>query len=97
MIGTVPPGADLGAISTVPVAGAGALRALRRIGPILGRRILVTAATGGTGRYAVQLAKLGGAHVFASTGDPDTHGESLRALGAHEVVAGPAGLDAPVD
>lgn len=97
LIGTVPAGADLGAISTVPVAGASALRALRRIGPILGRRILVTAATGGTGRYAVQLARLGGAHVIASTGDPDAHGESLRALGAHEVVAGPAGVGAPVD
>ncbi|EST27252.1 zinc-binding dehydrogenase [Streptomyces niveus] len=97
LMGTVPVGADLGAISTVPVAGASALRALRRIGSIVGRRILVTGATGGTGRYAVQLARLGGAHVIASTGDPDAHGESLRALGAHEVVAGPAGLDAPVD
>lgn len=97
LIGTVPAGADLGAISTVPVAGASALRALRRIGPILGRRVLVTAATGGAGRYVVQLARLSGAHVIASTGDPDAHGESLRALGAHEVVAGPAGVDAPVD
>lgn len=96
-IGTVPAGADLGAISTIPVAGGSALRALARIGPILGKRILITAATGGTGRYAVQLARLGGAHVIASTGDPDAHGESLRALGAHEVVAGPAGLGAPVD
>lgn len=94
LMGTVPAGADLGAISTVPVAGASALRALRRIGSIVGRRILVTGATGGTGRYAVQLARLGGAHVIASTGDPDAHGDSLRALGAHEVVAGPAGLGA---
>lgn len=97
LMGTVPAGADLGAISTVSVAGASALRALRRIGPVLGRRILVTGATGGTGRYAVQLARLGGAHVIASTGDPDTYGESLRALGAHEVIAAPAGLGAPVD
>ncbi|MFD8979319.1 zinc-binding dehydrogenase [Streptomyces sp. NPDC059564] len=97
LIGLVPDGADPGAISTVPVAGASALRALRRLGPILGRRVLVTGATGGVGRYAVQLARLGGAHVIASTGDPDAHGPGLRTLGAHEVVAGPLAVDAPVD
>ncbi len=96
-IGTVPSGSDPGAVSTVPVAGASALRALHRIGPILGRRILVTGATGGTGRYAVRLAALGGAHVIASTGDPEKHGESLRANGAHEVVAGPLEVGEPVD
>ncbi|MFC9916473.1 zinc-binding dehydrogenase [Streptomyces sp. NPDC059862] len=96
-IGTVPPGADPGAASTVPVAGTSALRALHRTGPILGRRILVTGATGGTGRYAVRLARLGGAHVIASTGNPDRHGESLRANGAHEVVAGPLEAKEPVD
>lgn len=97
LIGLAPDGADPGAISTVPVAGASALRALRRLGPVLGRRVLVTGATGGVGRYAVQLARLGGAHVIASTGDPDAHGPGLRALGAHEVVAGPLAVDAPVD
>ncbi|WP_235854915.1 hypothetical protein [Nonomuraea aridisoli] len=49
VIGAVPDGADPGAISTVPVAGASALRALRRIGPLLGKRVLVTGATGGVG------------------------------------------------
>ncbi|MFI9721086.1 zinc-binding dehydrogenase [Streptomyces sp. NPDC052396] len=96
MIGIVPAGADLGAISTVPVAGASALRALHRVGPLLGRRILVTGATGGVGRYAVQLARMGGARVIASTGDPAAHGDGLRALGAHQVIAGPAELDEPV-
>src|SRR5262245_58875136 len=92
-LGVVSEGADLGAISTVPVAGGSALRALHRIGPLLGRRVLVTGATGGVGRYAVQLARMGGAHVIASTGDPAAHGDSLRALGAHEVVAEPAEVD----
>ncbi|MGN9842827.1 zinc-binding dehydrogenase [Nonomuraea sp. H19] len=96
-LGVAPEGADLGALSTVPVAGASALRALRRIGPLLGKRILVTGATGGVGRYAVQLARLGGAHVIASTGDPQAHGDGLRALGAHEVVAGPELLGSLVD
>jgi NADPH:quinone reductase-like Zn-dependent oxidoreductase len=100
-IGVVPEHAEPGAISTIPVAAGTALRTLHRIGPILGRRILVTGATGGVGRYAVQLARLGGAHVIASTGDPAKHGEALRALGAHEVVSGPAqaggGLDGVLD
>lgn len=92
-LGVVPPAADPGAISTIPVAAGTALRALHRIGPILGRRVLVTGATGGVGRYAVQLARLGGAYVVASTRDPDTHGADLRALGADEVVADPAHTD----
>ncbi|GAA4980127.1 NADPH:quinone reductase-like Zn-dependent oxidoreductase [Nonomuraea thailandensis] len=97
MLGVVPAGADLGAISTIPVAGASALRALRRIGPLLGKRVLVTGATGGVGRYAVQLARRAGAHVVASTGDPAGHGDGLRALGAHEVVARPELADGLVD
>ncbi|MGA4851556.1 zinc-binding dehydrogenase [Streptomyces sp. G5(2025)] len=97
LIGTVPEGADPGAVSTVPVAGASALRALHRVGPILGRRVMVTGATGGVGRYAVQLARQGGAEVVAVTGDPEGRGEMLRALGAHEVIATPAAAAAPVD
>ncbi|APU15062.1 MULTISPECIES: zinc-binding dehydrogenase [Actinoalloteichus] len=96
-IGTAPDGADLGALSTVPVAGGSALRALHRLGPILGRRVLVTGATGGVGRYTVQLARLGGAYVLAATGDPDHHGDDLRALGAHEVVSGSLEFDGQVD
>lgn len=96
LIGIPPTGADPAALSTLPVAGGSALRALRRIGDTLGRRILITGATGGVGRYAVQLARLGGAHVIASTSDPDTHGDALRALGAHEVIAGPEAVAEPV-
>ncbi|TWF79351.1 NADPH:quinone reductase-like Zn-dependent oxidoreductase [Pseudonocardia hierapolitana] len=97
LIGAVPAGADLGAISTVPVAGASALRALHRAGPLLGRRVLITGATGGVGRYAVQLAHLGGAYVVATTGDPQRHGDGLRALGADEVVADPGDFAGHLD
>jgi NADPH:quinone reductase-like Zn-dependent oxidoreductase len=95
-LGVVPEDADLGAISTVPVAGGTALRALHRLGPILGRRVLVTGATGGVGRYAVQLARRGGAHVIACATNPAAHGDALRALGAHEVITEPRELDQPV-
>lgn len=99
-LGVVQDGADLGEVSTVPVAGVSALSALDRIGPLLGRRIAVTGATGGVGRFAVQLARLGGAEVVAVTGDPETRGETLRGLGADRVVAPgalPYGLDGVVD
>lgn len=85
LTGEVPPGADLGAAAALPVAAGSALRALRRLGPILGRRVLVTGAGGGVGRFAVQLAARGGAQVVAATRDP-AKADGLRALGAHEVV-----------
>ncbi|MDX5573679.1 zinc-binding dehydrogenase [Streptomyces sp. ID01-9D] len=100
-LGSVPPGTDPGALSTLPVAGLSALRALRRCGPVSGKRVLVTGATGGVGRFAVRLAHAEGARVTASTGDPDEHGDALRALGADEIVHGPehadGGWDAVVD
>ncbi len=67
--------------STLPVAGLTALRALEVGGFVLGKRLLVTGASGGVGRFAIQLAKLAGAHVTAvarRTG-------GLAELGADEV------------
>lgn len=97
MLGVAPADVDPGALSALGVKGASALRALRRIGSLPGKRILVTGSTGGVGQYAVQLAHLEGAHVIASTSAPDTHGDHLRALGADEVVPGPEHTDALVD
>ncbi|MEU2507179.1 zinc-binding dehydrogenase [Streptomyces sp. NPDC007863] len=97
LIGTAPAGADPAALATVPVAATSALRALHRLGPLLERDVLVTGATGGVGRYAVQLARAAGAHVVACTGDPAAHGDLLRRLGAHEVVAAPKEAARPVD
>jgi NADPH:quinone reductase-like Zn-dependent oxidoreductase len=71
--------------ATLPVAGLTALHALQIGGLVLGRRVLVTAATGGVGRFAIQLAKRSGAHVTALVRDPGA-AEALRALGADEVV-----------
>lgn len=96
LIGTVPEDADPVVMSTLPVSAGTALRALRRLGPILGRRVMITGATGAVGRFAIQLAVRGGAHVTAVSRDPARAGE-LRALGAHEVVADPSGTAAPVN
>lgn len=95
LLGTAPQGADPGALSTLPVAGLSALHALRRMGPLLGRRVMVTGASGGVGRYAVQLAARAGAQVLAVSRDPGRAAE-LRALGATEVLTEPAAVRSPV-
>jgi len=94
-LAVVPDDVDLGEAATLPVAGVTALRALRRAGPLLGRRVLVTGASGGVGRFAVQLAALGGAHVIASVGS-EARGEGLHELGADEVVIALEGAVAPL-
>lgn len=95
MIGVVPDGADLGAISTIPVAALTALHVLRLMGQTLGRRVMITGASGGVGRYAVQLAARSGAEVVAVTGNPAQE-DGLRALGATEVISTPKEVQQPV-
>ncbi len=73
--------------ATFPVAGLTALHALGKGGPLLGKRVLVTGATGGVGDFAVQLARLAGAHVTASVRRADQV-PTVRQLGAHDVVVG---------
>jgi len=73
--------------ATFPVAGLTALLALGKGGLLLGRRVLVTGATGGVGDFAVQLARLAGAHVTANVRRAD-QGPAVRQLGAHDVVVG---------
>jgi NADPH:quinone reductase-like Zn-dependent oxidoreductase len=46
-----------------------ALLALEVAGLVLGKRVLVTGATGGVGRIAIQLARASGAHVTALVRD----------------------------
>jgi NADPH:quinone reductase-like Zn-dependent oxidoreductase len=94
-LSVVPDGVELGLAAAVPAAGVTALRALRRLGSIMGRRVLITGASGGVGRFAVQLAARAGAHVVASVGSPQ-RGEGLRALGAAEVVVGLDRVSEPV-
>jgi NADPH2:quinone reductase len=71
--------------ATLPVAGLTALRALDIIGPLLARRALVTGASGGVGRLAVQLAKMAGAHVTAVSANAE-RAKGLRELGADAII-----------
>lgn len=71
--------------ASLPIAGLTALRALRVDGAVVGRRVLITGATGGVGQFAVQLAAVAGAHVTALVHRDDQAGDA-RKLGADEVV-----------
>ncbi|RDX90831.1 Chloroplast envelope quinone oxidoreductase-like protein, partial [Mucuna pruriens] len=74
----------------LPVAGLTALQAITKsIGIKLDgsgerKNILITAASGGVGHYAVQLAKLGNTHVTATCGARNI--ELIKSLGADEVI-----------
>jgi len=73
--------------AALPVAGLTALYALGLGGSLLGRRVLVTGASGGVGLFALQLARDAGAHVVGLI-RRDTHAEAVRAMGADAVVIG---------
>lgn len=68
--------------STIPQAAAIALQGTALAGP--GRRILINGAGGGSGAFAIQLAKRAGAHVTGV----DNAGklEFMKSLGADEVI-----------
>jgi NADPH:quinone reductase len=72
--------------AALPVAGMTALKSLDIAGSVLARRVLVTGASGGVGRFAVQLASHAGAHVTAVSANVEQV-HALRELGADEVIA----------
>ena len=80
-LGELPDGITFEQAATLPVAGLTALRSLEVIGFVLGKRVLITGASGGVGRFAMQLAKLAGAHVTGIA----RRTEGLKELGADEL------------
>jgi NADPH:quinone reductase-like Zn-dependent oxidoreductase len=91
-IAALPDAVAFGTAAALPVAGLTALRALRAGGPLLGRAVLVTGASGGVGTFAVQLAALGGARV-AGLVSAASRVDAVRALGV-DALAAPLGDDA---
>jgi NADPH:quinone reductase-like Zn-dependent oxidoreductase len=75
------------AAATLPVAGLTALHTLYTGGLTDGKRVLVTGAAGGVGRFAVQIAGHNGAEVTAVVGS-ESRGAGLRELGARNVSVG---------
>ena len=83
VLAELPEGISFEQASTLPVAGMTALRSLERGGFVLDKRVLITGASGGVGRFAIQLAKLAGAHVTALA----RRTEGLAELGADHVIS----------
>ena len=89
----LPRGVSFEDASTLPVAGLTALYTLEAGGNLLGRRVLVTGASGGAGQFALQLARDAGARVVALV-RREEHEPLARDAGAHEVAVGERGAAA---
>ncbi|MBD8080762.1 NADP-dependent oxidoreductase [Cellulosimicrobium arenosum] len=72
--------------AAVPLAGLTAYQTIRRAGLEPGQTVLVHAAAGGVGSFAVQLARTLGARVIGTASQ--TNHEFLRSLGAEPVTYG---------
>lgn len=84
-LAVLPDGVSATEGAALPLAGLTALRLLRTAGPVLGRRVLLTGASGGVGHYVTELASAAGAEVTGVTRDAE-RGARLAELGAAEVV-----------
>ena len=80
--------------AALPLAGLTALRLMRTVGNVTGRRILLTGASGGVGHYFTELAANAGAEVTAITSSAE-RGQQLIRLGAAAVVHDIAAADGP--
>ena len=80
-----PPGLTFEEVATIPQAGVIALQGIRDKGQVKpGQKVLINGAGGGTGMFAIQLAKLYGAEV---TGVDSTRKlDFMRSLGADHVI-----------
>jgi NADPH:quinone reductase len=72
---TIPDDVPTSIAATLPLAGLTVMRALAIGGPLLGKRVLITGATGGVGTLATQLATLGGATVTGVSAIREKTGE----------------------
>jgi NADPH:quinone reductase-like Zn-dependent oxidoreductase len=81
----LPAGMTYEEAAALPQAGAIALQGIRDTGQVQpGQKVLINGAGGGSGMYAVQLAKLGGAEV-TGVDNPEKL-EFIRSLGADHVI-----------
>jgi NADPH:quinone reductase-like Zn-dependent oxidoreductase len=86
-IAALPDNVTFAQAATLPVAGLTAFYSLERNGAVMGRRVLVTGASGGVGHLACELANYSGAIVTASVRRTERE-KNARAAGAHEVIVG---------
>ncbi|MGC2061406.1 MAG: NAD(P)-dependent alcohol dehydrogenase [Thermodesulfovibrionales bacterium] len=80
-----PENISFGEASTIPVAGLTALQSLQRLGHISRDcKVLINGASGGVGTFAVQIAKIFGAHVTAVSSGPNA--PLLKEIGADAII-----------
>lgn len=84
-VAELPDSVGFAAAASLPVAGLTALRALRTGGSLLGRKVLVTGASGGVGSFAVQLARSAGALVSGHVSSA-ARTDAVAGLGVTEVL-----------
>ena len=87
MMAVLPDNVSFATAAALPVAGLTALYALEQGGQLLGRRVLITGASGGVGLFGIQLATQSGATVTALI-RREEHRDLVRAAGADQVVVG---------
>jgi NADPH2:quinone reductase len=95
-LAVLPDAVDFAHAATLPVAGLTALYGLDLARGLIGRRVLVTGGTGGVGHFAIQLAKIGGAHVTATVRRRE-QARVVEEAGADAVVVGDGALDSSLD
>ena len=71
--------------ATIPVAGLTALQSLRNLGHVShNSRVLINGASGGVGTFAVQIARIFGAHVTAVSSSANA--DLLKDIGADDII-----------
>jgi NADPH:quinone reductase-like Zn-dependent oxidoreductase len=76
---------DFVAAASVPLAGLTAWQGLFRYGELkAGQRVLIHGGSGGVGHFAIQFAKVAGAHVITTVSA--RHVDFVKSLGADEVI-----------
>lgn len=93
-VAPVPAGVDPFDMAAMGLVGVTAYEDLRRIGPLAGRRVLVTGAAGGVGSAATAVARAQGALVTGVVSRPEQV-DQVRALGAGRVIVSPKGGPPP--
>lgn len=84
-VAPIPQEVDPYAMAALGLGGVTAYEGLRRIGPLAGRRVLVTGAAGGVGSAGVAIARAQGASVLGLVSRPE-QADYVRGLGADEVI-----------
>ncbi|MFI6833563.1 nuclear transport factor 2 family protein [Kribbella sp. NPDC050241] len=95
-LAVLPDAVSLEQAAALPLAGLTALRLLRTAGAVIGRRILLTGASGGVGHYFTELAAAAGASITAVVSSP-VRGARLLELGAETIVPEASAADGPFD